>query len=155
MRSATQVKLRSARQPSVLLTVAAALLGLAACVTATRPDGMARNGPATALDYRSPPQEVDDRNQSREAKATPAGLTKQDDPAHHRASSDFVARARKSTGSWYLSKAGFSRRIAECNRALSHTCSTTGSGQLPVVQISWPMGRSAAESVVLLRRLLI
>lgn len=148
------------RLPALLLMPVVAFVGLAGHVTAGQPTGVVNpDNRDSVFDLRSAPQDSHQRfSPTQEPESPTAALSKQDDAALRRGlpSGNSVARLRKGAGSWYVGKLFSSRRPPDFHLTLSGADVATRSWQLhAIVQVSWPMGRSAAESVVLLRRLLI
>ena len=153
---------------SVLLTAAATFFVVAGYVAVGQSNGVAsRDGLSALLDRGFLPREanprislheLDESSSSQSPESPTAGLSKHDDSALRRsfASGGSVARGRNGAGSWYLVKLCSSRRIADSSLGLPGAGLSTCPRQLhAVVQVSWPIGQTAAESVVLLRRLLI
>jgi len=154
MRIVRQVTSYPAWGPLVLATAAAAL----AASVAARPAGsiVTRDGPHGVFDHRSSPRMLDQRSWAQGPESHTAGLSKRDDVAQPRglATGSSIARGRKGGGSWLSVKSLLSRRVAEPYLALPGVALRTFSGQIQAVSpITWPLGRSTAESVVLLRRL--
>ena len=168
MRFVKQINLSRPRRPLVLLTAVATFFVVAGCVAVGQSSGVvSRDGVSALLDRGFLPREANqrtslhelDQSSSSQAPESPtAGFSKHDDSALRRsfASGGSVARGRNGAGSWYLVKSCSSRRIADSSLALPGAGLSTCPRQLhAVVQVSWPIGQTAAESVVLLRRLLI
>jgi len=168
MRFIRPVLSNHARRPPALLPVAAALVLLAGCVVASPSRrNVSQDGPHLLLDHRFLIQDAaqrislqvsDRRSSSQESELPATELSRRDDSALRRnpSSGSVVARLGKGAGSWCLGKSCSSRRITELHGALPGADLSTGFRQPHAeVKVSWPIGQSAAESVVLLRRLLI
>jgi hypothetical protein len=168
MRFVRQVISYRPRRRLVLLTAVATFFIAAGYIAVGQSSGLvSRDGLSALLDcgflpreahQRTSLHELDQSSSSQEPESPTAGLSKHIDSALRRslAAGSSFARERNGTGSWYLVKSCSSRRIADSSLGLPGARLSTCPRRLhAVVQVSWPMGQSAAESVVLLRRLLI
>ena len=168
MRFVRQVISYRPRRPLVLLTVVATVCIVASCAAVGQSSGLVSgDGLSSLLDrglvtreanQRTWLQELDKSSSSQEPKLPTAGLSKPDDSALRQScrADGSVAHGTNGAGSSYLVTSCSSRRSANSSLALPGTGLSTRPRQLhSVVQVSWPIGQTAAESVVVLRRLLI
>jgi len=96
------------------------------------------------------------RTDSHESESPDSALRGHDDPALRRGAMRLVAHGRNAASYCDLLKSCFSRRFVDCSLATPSTCPLACRRQFNIDLLSsWPMGHSATESVVNLRRLLI
>lgn len=169
MRLVVQVHWSGLWRPAALLAASPVLFFLADCAVAVAPwsgdagrdEHCAFSGFESRIASRNSSNSPENgvwRSSPERPESPPTGLNRRDDSALRRtfASRGSVARARAGGGAWRLVKSSSARRVVDAASALpgagllSHF-----SRRVSVAQVSWPMGQSAAESVVLLRRLLI
>lgn len=163
-----QVNMIRSSRPLVLLTVVTAFFVPPGCLTAGESSRVVARGslhsssphwiPGQEVAMRISPPELDLRNSAQESDPPATAATRCNDSAMRRSfpSGSSITRGRSGTGYRQLVKSCSARRIADSSLILPAAGLPMCRMQLHAVgQIAWPIGQSAAESVVLLRRLLI
>jgi hypothetical protein len=139
----------------LVLAAAVVIVALAACIAAGQPNGVVTAHRSCSVPGFHPSLD-DSHQQSLLCEALTAGAREKSELAlrQESPSGGSVARTRRDAGSFGTSC--FSRRFAESRLALPVASPFVHVKQRPsVVEVSWPMGQSAAKFVILLRRLLI
>lgn len=164
-----QVNSDYAWRPLVLLTAVAALFVSAGNAATPQSNRMVSHDDRRSVtDRRVSPrvmvvmaryvslQDLAPCSSSQEPASSNSGLSRYDDSSLRRSFAPGGVVARGNSRSGYLVESSSARRIAAAAAALPGAGLPTCHGRLLAIdRISWPIGQTAAQSVVLLRRLLI